>query len=247
MRTKGTYLRSNHQIFFAFPFEYTKKQKQKILSYFPKDKKIGTLRETITVVKRLVSWLLSEETPKCINRNRSKEEINSLLKSLTKLKKKMALGAIPDFKPNDMVKVGNDTAKIIRTEGKNVILSIAGKEVVKEIADLTKDSNKNNFVLSELRAQCIQKGIALDEFKECLCCLELICKEMLYLKQRPGRQNEAKYQCCQELLKVWEKYNKEMATRKVTVNGGIIYSKAYNYLYASIAPAIENINKTFGF
>lgn len=46
---------------------------------------------------------------------------------------------IPDFKPNDVVRIGNDVAKVIRTEGEDVILSIAGKEVIKKMADLAKE------------------------------------------------------------------------------------------------------------
>jgi len=43
---------------------------------------------------------------------------------------------LPSFNPGDEVKIGSEMAKIIKTEGENVILEIGGAQVVKKIADI---------------------------------------------------------------------------------------------------------------
>jgi hypothetical protein len=75
--------------------------------------------------------------------NQSSELGTAILQAADNLPFYRALGTrgstlIPDFKPGDIVKVGNDMAKVIRTEGENVILSIAGREIIKKVVDLAK-------------------------------------------------------------------------------------------------------------
>ncbi|MFA5499493.1 MAG: hypothetical protein WC404_00260 [Candidatus Omnitrophota bacterium] len=44
---------------------------------------------------------------------------------------------LPSFNPGDEVKIGSEMAKVIKTEGENVILEIGGAQVVKKIADIS--------------------------------------------------------------------------------------------------------------
>lgn len=78
--------------------------------------------------------------------NQSAELGTAILQAADSLPFYKALGTrgsalIPDFKSGDIVKVGNDMAKVIRTEGENVILNIAGKEIIKKVVDLAKAMN----------------------------------------------------------------------------------------------------------
>jgi len=44
---------------------------------------------------------------------------------------------LPEFKPGDIVKIGGEVADILRIEGPNAVLKIAGKEVIKPLAELS--------------------------------------------------------------------------------------------------------------
>ena len=46
---------------------------------------------------------------------------------------------IPKFNKGDTIKIAEGMAEVLRTEGEKIILSIAGKEVVKNVVDLTKE------------------------------------------------------------------------------------------------------------
>lgn len=45
---------------------------------------------------------------------------------------------IPDFKPGDEIKINEGLAKVVKAEGENITLSVAGKEIVQKASDLAK-------------------------------------------------------------------------------------------------------------
>lgn len=46
---------------------------------------------------------------------------------------------LPSFKPGDEIKVGTEMAKVIKTEGENVVLEIAGAQVIKKISEIQQE------------------------------------------------------------------------------------------------------------
>lgn len=49
---------------------------------------------------------------------------------------------LPEFKPGQVIKLGKELANVIRTEGDKVVLSIAGKEIVKSISEIPQQKQK---------------------------------------------------------------------------------------------------------
>lgn len=73
----------------------------------------------------------------------SPELSNAILQAADTVPFYKALGTrasalIPSFKPGDKINISQGLAKVIRTEGENVVLDIAGKEIIQKAADLAK-------------------------------------------------------------------------------------------------------------